>query len=292
MRTLLLGIVLICLNGFTGSTFDTITKFLSINNYKWYHYYSIGGTVAILILLIFLKFQGGIKKHILLKKKKYYFLTLLRGFHFFIILVIIFYSLKYIPINIFTLLLMTTPFFLIIFAKFILKEKLNIISWVAIIIGFTGVTIVLRPINASLNIYIFLVLFVAISNALSFTLVSRYSHIASTYGFTFYSYVPAVLFSYIFFFNDPMLPSIKEFLLFISSGIIVMISGWAFTAAYHIAGKYSSIISPFIFLQILWGSLYGMIFFSEEISPLSIVGILVVVISGSIALYNKNNRNN
>ena len=69
MRTLLLGIVLICLNGFTGSTFDTITKFLSINNYKWYHYYSIGGTVAILILLIFLEFQGGIKKHILLEKK-------------------------------------------------------------------------------------------------------------------------------------------------------------------------------------------------------------------------------
>ena len=183
---------------------------------------------------------------------------------------------------------MTTPFFLIIFAKFILKEKLNIISWVAIIIGFTGVIIVLRPINASLNIYIFLVLFVAISNALSFTLVSRYSHIASTYGFTFYSYVPAVLFSYIFFFNDPMLPSIKEFLLFISSGIIVMISGWAFTAAYHIAGKYSSIISPFIFLQILWGSLYGMIFFSEKMNTVSLIGIAIDVVSGSIAVYNRN----
>ena len=52
MKVLLIGIFLICLNGFTGSTFDTITKFLSINNYKWYHYYSLGGTVAILTLLI------------------------------------------------------------------------------------------------------------------------------------------------------------------------------------------------------------------------------------------------
>ncbi len=75
MKTLLFGILLICLNGFTGSTFDAITKFLTINNYKWYHYYSLGGTVAIFSLLIFLYFQGGIKKHIVLKKKKLLFFT-------------------------------------------------------------------------------------------------------------------------------------------------------------------------------------------------------------------------
>ncbi len=67
-----------------------------------------------------------------------------------------------------------------------------------------------------------------------------------------------------------------------------MISAWAFTAAYHIAGKFSSIISPFIFLQILWGSLYGIIFFSEKISILFIIGILVIIASGSIAIYNRN----
>ncbi len=288
MKVLLIGIFLICLNGFTGSTFDTITKFLSINNYKWYHYYSLGGTVAILTLLIFLIFNGGLKKHIVLKNNKYYFLPLLRGLHFFIIFIIIFYSLKYIPINIFTLLLMTTPLFLIIFAKFILREKLNIISWIAIVIGFVGVIIVLQPFETNLNVYILLILFVAISNALSFTLVGKYSYIASTYGFTFYGYLPAVIFSYIFFLNDPFLPSIKELLIFSSSGIIVMISAWAFTAAYHIAGKYSSIISPFIFLQILWGTLYGMFFFSEKINFTSIIGIIVIIFSGSIALYNRN----
>ena len=84
------------------------------------------------------------------------------------------------------------------------------------------------------------------------------------------------------------LPSGKEFLLFASSGIIVMISAWAFTAAFHIAGKYSSVISPFIFLQILWGTLYGIIFFNEQISFSLIVGIFVIITSGSIAVYNRN----
>ena len=288
MRIIFLGIFLICLNGFTGSTFDTITKFLSINNYNWYHYYSIGLTISLITLLIFLKLTGGVKKHILLEKKQYYFLPLLRGLQFIIITLIIFYSLKYIPLNIFTTLLMTTPFFLLIFARFILNENLNFISWISIMIGFLGVIIVMKPNNANINIYIFLVLLVAILNALNFTVVSKYSFVATSYGFTFYGLLPATLFSYLFFFIDPMFPSTKEFLLFGSSGILVMISAWAFTAAYHIAGKYSSIISPFIFFQILWGVFYGFIFFSEKISILSIIGIFVIIASGSIAIYNRN----
>ncbi len=288
MKILLLGIFLICLNGFTGSTFDAITKYLSLNNYKWYHYYAIGLTISLVILLIFLGFHGGLKKHIFLQKKHYYFLPLLRGLQFAFIIPIIFYSLKYIPINIFTTLLMTTPFFLLIFAKLILNEKLNFISWIAITIGFIGVIIVMRPANVSINLYVFLVLLVAVTNALSFTLVNKYSYMATTYGFTFYGIVPAILFSYLFFFADPMVPSGIELLLFASSGIIVMISAWAFTAAYYFAGKYSSIISPFIFLQIFWGTMYGIVFFSETISILSIFGLFIIITSGSIAIYNRN----
>ena len=199
MKILLIGILLICLNGFTGSTFDTITKFLSLNNYIWYHYYSIGLTISLITLLIYLKFQGGIKKHIILEKKQYYFLPLIRGLQFAFITPVIFYSLKYIPINIFTTLLMTTPFFLLIFAKFILNEKLNFISWISIFIGFVGVIIVLQPTNIIMNIYVFLVLLVAITNALSFTVVNKYSYMASTYGFTFYGFLPPTFFSYLFF---------------------------------------------------------------------------------------------
>ena len=108
MKILLTGIFLVCLNTFTGSTFDAITKYSGINNYMWYHYYSIGGSVAICCFIIFLLSQGGLKKHILLEKKEYYFLPVFRGLYFISILIIIFYALKNIPINIFTMLLMTS----------------------------------------------------------------------------------------------------------------------------------------------------------------------------------------
>ena len=183
---------------------------------------------------------------------------------------------------------MTSPFFLLIFAKIILKEKLNYISWVAILIGFCGVLIVLRPSLSNINIFIFLVFFAVLIISFNFTIVSKYSHIATSYGFTFYQYLPITLFAYIFFIFDPLVPSLKEFILFSSAGVLMMISMWAWNKAYHIAGKYSSIISPFFFTQIIWGSLYGILFFSEELSLISIIGVIVIVISGTIAIYNRN----
>ena len=288
MKVLLAGIFFVCLNTFTGSSFDTITKYLSINNYKWYHYYSIGGTAAIILFIFFLISIGGIKKHLILKQKNYYYLPILRGISFIPLPLIVFFSLQHIPINLFTMLLMTSPFFLLIFAKFILKEKLNYISWIAIITGFCGVIIVLRPNLTNLNIFIFLVILVAIYNAFNFTIVSKYSYITSSYGFTFYQYVPFTLFSYFFFIYDPLIPSFNELILFASSGVLVMISMWAWNAAYHIAGKYSSIISPFFFTQIIWATLYGKIFFSEQLDTIAVIGITVIVISGTVAFYNRN----
>ena len=91
MKILLAGIFFVCLNTFTGSSFDTITKYLSINNYKWYHYYSIGGTAAIILFLIFLNFIGGIKKHLILQQPNHYFLAILRGFTFIPVLLIVFF---------------------------------------------------------------------------------------------------------------------------------------------------------------------------------------------------------
>ena len=287
MKILLLGIFFVCLNTFTGSSFDAITKYLSINNYKWYHYYSIGGTAAIILFILLFFTNGEIKKHLTLKNKNHFYFLILRGISFIPVLLIVFYSLKYIPISLFATLIMTSPFFLLIFAKIILKEKLNYISWVAILIGFCGVLIVLRPSLSNINIFIFLVFFAVLIISFNFTIVSKYSHIATSYGFTFYQYLPITLFAYIFFIFDPLVPSLKEFILFSSAGVLMMISMWAWNKAYHIAGKYSSIISPFFFTQIIWGSLYGIIFFSEELSLISIIGVIVIVISGTIAIYNR-----
>ena len=121
MKIILIGIFFVCLNTFTGSSFDAITKYLSMNNYQWYHYYSIGGTAAIILLAVFFVFNCGLKKNLTLKNKNHYYLVVLRGISFIPILLIVFFALKNIPISLFATLIMTSQFFLLIFAKIILK---------------------------------------------------------------------------------------------------------------------------------------------------------------------------
>ena len=70
-----------------------------------------------------------------------------------------------------------------------------------------------------------------------------------------------------------------------------MLSIVCWTSAFHIAGRYSSIISCFLFTQIIWAAIYGNILFSEKLDLVSIVGIIIIIFAGIIALNNNNKIN-
>ena len=132
---------------------------------------------------------------------------------------------------------------------------------------------------------------VAIYHAINFIIVSKYSDKVSPYGYTFYFFLPLAFFSFTVFLFDPILPNFKELLLVFCAGTVVMISIVLWTTAFHIAGKYSSIISSFLFVQIIWAAIYGNIFFSEKLDLISILGIIIIVIAGIIAINNKKTIN-
>ena len=283
-KIILLGILFQCLNTLSGSTLDTITKFLGSKSYTWYHYYSIGNIFTLIILFIFLHFNGGIKKHIFLKKKTNYYIPVMRGLTFIPLPIIIFFALKHIPLNVFTVLFMTVPFFMFIFSQLLQKEKVTYINWIVLILGFFGVVLVIKPDPNQLNIYFFLVLYLAAYVALMNIVVSKYSHLATTYGYTFYQFLPFTLCSSFIFFLNPMLPELIDLLLICSAGLLFFLAALFYNTTYYIAGKYTGIVSPFVYTQIIWASLYGYIFFSEKLDYIAVIGIVFIVISGSISI--------
>ena len=135
-KIIILGIVLIILNTFSGSSFDTVTKFLSSSDIIWYHYYAVGNIFALFLLLVFLFLTNGIKKNIILKNKQSYFVPVARGIIFIPIPIIVYYALKFIDLNIFTTILMTTPFFVYVFSSLMQKEKVSFKFWLIILLGF------------------------------------------------------------------------------------------------------------------------------------------------------------
>ena len=44
----------------------------------------------------------------------------------------------------------------------------------------------------------------------------------------------------------------------------------------------------FFFTQIIWASIYGKFFFSEKLDFIAMIGIAIIIISGTVAIYNRN----
>mgnify|MGYP004385527411 FL=1 len=284
MKIILLGILFQCLNTLSGASFDTITKTFGNKTFEWHHYYSIGNIVSLLLFLLYLYFNGGIKNNIILKTKSSYTIPLLRGLIFIPIPIIVFNSIKHVPLNVFTSVLMTTPFFILLFSKLLQNEKITINNLVILIIGFGGAYMVIKPSIGLSNYYIYAILLVAIHNAITNIVVSKYSSNATTYGYTFYYFLPLTVVAIIFFIADPIFPELFDLLMIITSGIFIMLSVLFWTAAFHIAGKYSRIISPFLFTQLIWSSIFGYIYFGEILDVIAVIGIILIIISGSISL--------
>ena len=288
MKVILLGILFQCLNTLSGSSFDTITKIFGNKAFEWHHYYSIGNIASLLLFLFYLNFNGGIKNNIILKTKSNYIIPFLRGLIFIPIPIIVFNSIKHVPLNVFTSVLMTTPFFILLFSKLIQNEKISINNLVILIIGFGGAYMVIKPSIGLSNYYIYAILLVAIHNAITNIVVSKYSSNATTYGYTFYYFLPLTIVAIIFFIADPIFPDLFDLLMIITSGIFIMLSVLFWTAAFHIAGKYSRIISPFLFTQLIWSSIFGYIYFGETLDEIAVIGIILIIISGSITfIYTK-----
>ena len=150
----LLGILLMIIGQLCFSINDTIVKFevKKIENiFSIFNIIFIRGIFATIIIFIYLYFFE--KKNIfkIIWNKNYYF----RGIYEVATALFFFTGLMFMPISQVYTLLMTNPFFVTIFAYFFLKERVGLRRWTAVIIGFVGVLIIIKPQNMSFN-YLFL----------------------------------------------------------------------------------------------------------------------------------------
>ena len=141
-----MGLFLMLLGQLSFAINDSLVKFMvktSENNFATLNIIFIRGFFAsILILIIILLFTQNNLKSAFKNKRSY-----LRGFFEVLTAVFFFAGLVLMPMaNVYTL-LMTAPFIVTMYSFFILKEKVGMRRWTAVILGFIGVIIVINPQN-------------------------------------------------------------------------------------------------------------------------------------------------
>jgi len=259
---------------------DAIINYLSPLNIKFYHFVFYG-TPAFIIVPIYLMIKGHFK---LKMKSTNYYIPIVRGLIFAPMPFITFVTLKNITLPEYTTLNMSAPIFAMLMALFFLKEKINIYIILSILSGFVGVLLVVQPGFESFNIYFLLVLFGAFLITITTVILNKYNDTTSALGFFIYAGLIVHFISWLFFIFDPLKISFGIFLFITIASIFINLAIFLSTYAFQTSQKYYASIFCLVYLQIVWSSLTGMIFFNEYLNFAAYIGAFLIVLSGVISI--------
>lgn len=185
--------------------------------------------------------------------------------------------------------LFSTPLILTILSYFILKEKVGILRWSAVLVGFIGVLIVSRPGTIHFTLPLFGLFIAAIILALNVLIIRRLANTQSSIAFAFYGTVGGLVISGVFSFQNFVSVPLADMLIFVVCGIIGGIGGLCISGASKILE--SSVFAPIQYVQLVAGFIMGYLFFRDLPDTFEIIGSLVIVFSGLFIIYRENKLN-
>ena len=286
------GIILILTGMLVFAVQDSIMKYI-YSSVSLYEVYIIRTLVSFFIILIFLKL---LKKPIIFKTH-YPFLTLCRIILFFFGFSSFYISLTIMPLATATALFFVTPFLITIFAKFILKDEIGPRRWLAVIIGFIGVYIILNPNFDNFDYLSLTPILCALCYSLSMIIIKKTSEKDDVYSQMFQFYIGAIIISLVFYFfigdgqydtiSNPAAQFIfREWFSNLEFSLIYMIV-LGFTAAAAFLLVFSAyrigapaVVSQFEYSILIWYTLSGWFFFNEIPTTNTFVGMILIVVGG------------
>ena len=266
------------------SVMEILVKFLSSS-------YPIGE------LVFFRGFFGLLPIIFIMPKKKFFqnFKTKKIKLHIFrtitgcFALISIFFSLKYLPLADAISITFAAPIFATIFSIFFVKEIVGKKRWFAVLIGFLGILIILKPGTSLFSIYsIFPILF-CVGFAASASLIRILSKTDKNYLISFYYTAGLTLVS---LFLDPLswkIPLFKDCLLLISIGIIGSLGNIIITEAYR--KSEISLITPIKYLNLIFAIVFGYYLFNEVPEVSTLIGSVLIIVSTVIIFIRERRLN-
>jgi len=191
----------------------------------------------------------------------------------------IFYGLKYIPIAEYVSLTFAAPLILALLSPWVLRETVSKETWIAIISGFIGVLIVLRPTPDHFHIAHLAALSVAFAIA-GLGITARYlAQTESAVALNFYLYPLNILAGAYWATTRWIAPTLTDWLLFIGLGILATIALGCFIQGLRYAMP--ARVMPIDYARMLWMLALGYFIWGEVPSPITWVGIAIIIMSGS-----------
>jgi drug/metabolite transporter (DMT)-like permease len=196
-----------------------------------------------------------------------------------------FYAFSRLPLADAYAIIFATPLLITALSVPILGEAVGWRRWSAVLVGFIGVLIMLRPGIAPIGAGNLAALGAACASACAVLLVRKLSVTETTASIAFYSNVTAVLLTGALFAPSFVLPSLSDLALMATSGLIGGTALLVLIAAYRRSP--AALVAPFQYSQMLWAILLGGLIWGDLPEPVTLLGASIVAASGLFILYRE-----
>jgi drug/metabolite transporter (DMT)-like permease len=209
-----------------------------------------------------------------------------------------FLALAYLPLVNVTVLSYTTPLFTIMLAALLLREKLRIYRWSAVLTGFIGVFITLSPnlvfdavsgpaqIDSIAMIGTALALTGALCAAFSSIAVRHLNSIEKPSRIVLIYTLTGVVAGFATLGFGWKMPDFNQFLLLAGGGLAGGIGQITMTLSLRHAQ--ASLLAPFDYTTMIWAIALGYLFMAEVPTGATIIGALTVIAAGLFAMWREN----
>lgn len=193
-------------------------------------------------------------------------------------------ALRYIPLAEGTAIVYLTPLIVTALSAPLLHEHVTRRQWIAVIIGFIGVIIVVRPGGSMFTPVALLALASAFSFSCYQIITRKLTGIDSSTTSNFLSGVISTIVTSAILPFFWQVPSLHFALLMIALGISALTSHLLMTQAYHYAKP--STLAPFTYGQLLFAGLIGYALFGHIPDAYALLGISIICISGLMVAWS------
>ena len=195
----------------------------------------------------------------------------------------------------------TVPLFVTALAGPFLGERTHWGVWLAVLLGFAGVMVMLQPGSGLFEPAALLSLLAAALYGMAMLMARKFGDTLSASVMAFYQngvfmvgaglaalvlhslgVVSAQHPSVSFLVRPWVMPSLTDGLLIAACGVVAAVGIMLLTNAYRVAR--ASTVTPFEYTGILWAPLWGFLFFSEVPRATTLAGAAVIVVAGLLAL--------
>lgn len=181
------------------------------------------------------------------------------------------------------------PFVVMLLAGRVLQERVTTGRWIGAAVGFLGMLVLVRPGSALDPLGVLCVLLTVCCNVAFQILTRKLARVDNSFATMFISAAIGVTVAVL------MLPlqglwggwpdslSLQQLWLLCALGALGAVSQWCLIRAY--VWSSASFIAPLSFLQLLWSTAAGYVFFAQLPNLLSLAGIALILLSGASTMF-------